>query len=105
MSPSAVEYGDNIFSSTYLSDFNLYVPVGTIDEYRVTLPWSNINNIFELEYGDVDVDGSVSSADVTALYNYLLNADETFVVTGDVDGDGNITAADITAIYNILLGN
>ncbi len=54
---------------------------------------------------DVNVDAAVTSSDVTALYNYLLNADNTYLATGDVNGDGDITAADITAVYNILLGN
>lgn len=55
--------------------------------------------------GDVNGDGHVSSVDVTALYNYLLNGDTSNIVNGDQDGDGKITAVDITIIYNILLGN
>ena len=55
--------------------------------------------------GDVDGDGIVTSADITALYNYLLNGDSNDIVNGDQDGDGIITAADITIVYNILLGN
>ena len=55
--------------------------------------------------GDVNGDGYVTSADITALYDYLLMGDSTFVATSDVDGDGYITSADITTIYNILLGN
>ncbi|MBO4723470.1 MAG: dockerin type I repeat-containing protein [Muribaculaceae bacterium] len=55
--------------------------------------------------GDVNRDGNVTSADVTALYNYLLNGDETYLATSDVNGDGNITSADVTFIYNILLGD
>ena len=55
--------------------------------------------------GDVNCDGSVTTADVTALYNYLLNGDTTYIATSDVDGDGYITTTDITVIYNILLGD
>ena len=55
--------------------------------------------------GDVDGDGTVTAADVTALYNYLLNSDSTALVNGDQDGDGFITAGDVTVVYNILLGN
>ena len=55
--------------------------------------------------GDVDGDGVVTSGDITALYNYLLNSDSTGIVNGDVDNDGVITSADVTNIYNILLGN
>lgn len=53
--------------------------------------------------GDVNDDGTVSSVDITILYNYLLNNDVSDIVNGDVDGDGSITAGDITYIYNIML--
>jgi len=62
-------------------------------------------NLQEHVFGDVNGDGYVTSADVTAVYNYLLNGDETFFATADVNGDGFITSTDVTAIYNILLGN
>ena len=55
--------------------------------------------------GDVNGDGVVSSADVTALYDYILNNDTSNIVNGDQTGDGEITSSDITAIYSILLGN
>ena len=55
--------------------------------------------------GDVDGDGEVTAVDITAIYNYLLNGDTTYVDTSDLDGDGFITTTDITVIYNILLGN
>lgn len=55
--------------------------------------------------GDVNGDGFVTSADVTALYNFLLNNDSSDLVNGDQDGDGYITSGDVTIIYNILLGN
>ncbi len=54
--------------------------------------------------GDVNGDGSVTSADVTALYNYLLMGDTSNLANGDVNGDGDITSADVTYVYNILLG-
>ena len=52
--------------------------------------------------GDVNGDGVVSGADVTALYNNLL--DET-PVNGDpdVNGDGVVSGADVTALYGILM--
>ena len=55
--------------------------------------------------GDVNGDGTVTAADVTALYDFLLNNDSTNLLNGDQNGDGNITAGDITAVYSILLGN
>ena len=53
---------------------------------------------------DVNRDGNITSADVTAIYDYLLNNDQTFVEYCDVNGDGAITSSDITKIYNILMG-
>ncbi len=54
---------------------------------------------------DVNGDRTITTTDVTCLYNYLLNGDETYIATSDVDGDGYITTTDITVIYNLLLGN
>ncbi len=55
--------------------------------------------------GDVNDDGVVTSTDITALYNYLLDSDYQYYETSDVDGDGSVTSADVTAVYNIMLGN
>jgi len=54
--------------------------------------------------GDVNGDGSVNASDVTALYNYILNGNTSFLATSDVNGDGSINASDVTAVYNIILG-
>ncbi|MBQ6278735.1 MAG: choice-of-anchor D domain-containing protein [Muribaculaceae bacterium] len=54
--------------------------------------------------GDVNCDGYVSSADITALYGYLLSGDLTYFATSDVNNDGYVSSADITEVYNILLG-
>ena len=72
--------------------------------------WSNMIEVLTLAdgghiYGDVDGDGYVTTVDITIIYNYILNGDETYIATSDVNGDGFITTADITCIYNILLEN
>ena len=54
--------------------------------------------------GDVNGDGNVTSADITALYDVLLNNNYSNVVNGDQTGDGQITAADVTKVYTIMLG-
>ncbi|MBR5118450.1 MAG: dockerin type I repeat-containing protein [Muribaculaceae bacterium] len=56
-------------------------------------------------YGDVNGDGTVTAADITSLYDFLLNGDTSSLINGDVNGDGDITAADITSVYDVLLGN
>ena len=75
----------------------MYVPGNGLAKYTVTIAMAVI--------GDVNCDGHVTAADITALYNYMLNNDTTYIATSDVDGDGNITSSDVTFIYNILLGN
>lgn len=56
------------------------------------------------EPGDVNGDGSCTSSDVTALYNFILYNDNSAIVNGDQNGDGSITSSDVTAVYNIILG-
>jgi len=106
--PTSVTYGTQVFYRVP-SSCNIYVPVGSLSLYQSTTPWKSFSNISELDYEeidslDVDGDGWVSSADVTLLYNYILNDGNTNFPEGDVDGDGYVTAADITAIYNMMLG-
>ena len=55
--------------------------------------------------GDVNGDGQVTAADITALYDVLLNNNYSQVVNGDQTGDGIITAADVTAVYTIMLSS
>lgn len=96
----------------YVPDIDVYTEYSN-DMYHdwFWLVWDDVlplsefdGNLFQT-FCDVNCDGNVTSSDVTALYNYLLNSDNTYAATGDVNGDGVITAADITAVYNILLGN
>jgi hypothetical protein len=54
--------------------------------------------------GDVNGDGYVTSADVTAVYDVILGVDNQFEATADVNGDGYVTSADVTAIYDVILG-
>ena len=58
----------------------------------------------QFKQGDVNGDGIVSGADVTALYNKLLD-DVNPAGQPDVNGDGVVSGADVTALYNILLGS
>lgn len=70
--------------------------------YKVLL--ENAKKEYQQRRYDVNGDGLISSIDVTALYNYLLNGDDSAIVNGDLDGDGVISSVDVTIVYNILLG-
>ncbi len=59
--------------------------------------------------GDVNRDGSITIADVTALVNIILGKDNTEPyqydhLAADVNQDGSITIADVTALVNVILG-
>ena len=56
--------------------------------------------------GDVNGDGQVNVADVTALVNIVLGKDTTphDTATVDVNGDGQVNVADVTALVNLILG-
>ena len=55
--------------------------------------------------GDVDMDGVVTIADVTALIDYLLSSNATGIslANADVDLDNSLTIADATAIIDYIL--
>ena len=59
----------------------------------------------EVLIGDVDDDGNVGVADVTALIDYLLyeQGDGLNLAAGDLDGDSAITVADVTALIDMIL--
>lgn len=86
------------------SDRKIYVLADAVEAYKTK--WkAYANAIFSLATGgDVDGDGTVTSGDVTTLYNFILNSNETYNPLYDVNGDGAITSTDVTIIYNIILG-
>lgn len=58
--------------------------------------------------GDVNLDGAVTAADITLLYDILLGnvaLDDELDILADVNEDGTLTAADVTRLYDILLGS
>ena len=66
-------------------------------------------NVKQLMVGDVNCDGLITIADVTALVNIILGKDSVEPYqydhrAADVNKDGSITIADVTALVNIILG-
>ena len=69
-----------IFGGVSFNYCKLYVPVDTLESYQFTYPWNQFLNIIEEDggggttpvYGDVNGDGVVTAADVTAIYDILL---------------------------------
>ena len=55
---------------------------------------------------DINQDGVITAADITALYDVLLGNPNgnRYRPYSDVNGDGVITAADVTSLYDHMLG-
>ena len=92
-----------------MDDCELHVLPGKEESFANAWSWARFKHIVgDLGAGipgDVNGDGVVTAADITELYNFMLNNDDSHIVNGDINGDGNITAADITAVYGVLLGS
>lgn len=53
---------------------------------------------------DVNCDGYVTSADITAIYDHILMGSMDFELSAyDVNRDGYVTSADVTAVYDVIL--
>ena len=107
--PTMMTMGTSVFENVPTETCVLKVPQQYYEDYICTEQWEDFFNIEAIADdtipGDVDGDGTVTSADVTIIYNYLLNGDEYYIATSDIDGDGYITSTDITVLYNLMMGN
>ena len=56
-------------------------------------------------YGDVNDDGSVNIADVTALIDYLLRGEDSAInlTAADCNKDDRVDISDVTALIDYLL--
>ena len=100
------------FTEAVYQNATLYVPMRSLELYRNAAVWCNFQHIEGIDtgddhqIGDVNHDGSVSIADVTALIDYLLDGSfEICTTCADVNGDTNVTIADVTALIDKLLGD
>ena len=55
--------------------------------------------------GDVNGDGQLTIADVTALIDLLLQGNPSFKQSADLDGSGSLTIRDVTALIDLLLSD
>ena len=96
-----VENNDKMRWRTYGSNHSENSPTEYLNLIARKVAW--LDEQWSVPEGDVNCDGHVSAVDVTIIYNYLINGDESYKSTCDIDGDGHISAVDITALYDILL--
>ena len=90
-------------------DYTLTIPAGAVVFYTFDEQVHELNFHYtigggaELVMGDVDGNGIVGIADVTALIDIILSGSDGPEV-GDVDHDGILGIADVTGIIDMILG-
>lgn len=81
--------------------------VGSGESPKLFVDYVRLERFDELRYtiGDVNEDGTISIADVTALVNVILGKSSAYKdYLADVNEDGTVSTADVTALVNIILG-
>ncbi len=96
--------GEAAFHPNALANATLYVPMKTIEDYRVADGWKDFVHI-EGIYLPVDAngDGKYGIGDITSLISTLLSGDDIDNPALDMNCDGRVTIADVTAMINYLL--
>jgi M6 family metalloprotease-like protein len=90
-------------STTQTPIFGCYKSSSSID--KIPQIYRQIKQ--EISSGDVNKDGDVSIADITALVNILMGQDAEQVLydhkAADADGNGSVEAADVETLLNLIL--
>ena len=78
---------------------------GEGNPFTLLMPDENvtISGAAQYQRGDVNHDGHITIADVTALIDYLLSNDSAIPAEANVNGDSTVSIADVTALIDYLL--
>ena len=106
--PSTLSIGNEVFYNSGLyDDRTLHVPVGSLEAYLEDTKWSRYFGaiVDDPLTCDVNADGWVSIADVTALIDMVLRGDVSVAdnPAADVNGNGIINIADVVELIDQLL--
>ena len=102
---------EEAFMQDHYSYAILTVPTGCTATYQAAGTWKKFVNIEEEDFplegerGDVNGDGRISIADVTALIDHLLDSSSPVSTGADCNLDGKLSIADVTALIDYLLQN
>ena len=84
---------------------------GVKSKYEANEYWNRFIIVADLDEqqdgrkGDVNGDGQVNTADVTAIYSYVINGADSGIQrdAANVNGDSDVNTADVTAVYDIII--
>ena len=89
---------------TFFYQVKAYYIDGTESDWSESQIVTLVDGGHAFDPGDVNHDGAVSIADVSALIDYLLGTSSVCEICADVNADSNVTIADVSALIDILLG-
>lgn len=104
MRPTAIPLPSDAFSTFNKATLN--VPYGSYDSYKQTDYWGQFYRILEMPKklrGDANENGEVTTADISALVDHMLNGSYVNPGNADCDNSGTIDPADISALIDYLL--
>ena len=90
--------GTHTVSWTYTKD-------GSVDPEGDYFAIDNVRLGSDSKRGDINGDGLVNVADVTALIQIVLNSTPVDLSIADLSGDGQVNVADVTALIQLVLNN
>ena len=101
-------WGEYVWPNYYIAD-NFQDEVSFLKQWIAErIDWMDAQLGFDPnapELGDVNGDGNINIADVTALIRYVLSGDDTgiWLDAADCDQNGSTTVSDVTALINMVL--
>ena len=100
----------NAFNSSNTENATLHVPESSVENYKVTAPWSSFYKIVALGstlIGDANGNGEVEIGDVTSVLTLMATPEATGYnnKAADANGNGEIEIGDVTTILTIMAGN
>lgn len=96
----------SVFSNVPISSATLYVPAPSVEDYKITAPWSGFGNFVALPEalrGDVNGDGIVNGTDIQAIINVIVVSE--YDDKADVNKDSVVNGTDIQEVINIIVNN
>ena len=106
--PRTGEHSESFIDDHY-TNVQLIVPTGCAQAYQQANTWKKFQHISETDFpsdairGDVNGDGQVNIADVTALIDLLLSGNTNNNPGADANQDNMINIADVTSLIDYLL--
>ena len=93
--------GSTFDAQTGVIDPSLYTGEVTGEKTAITLTITGLKAIPSADKADVNGDGVVNSADISAVYSFIANGNDGSYTQSavDVNGDGIVNSSDVAAIY------